>query len=334
MGLPMSATTHCDPHTMRCLEVWGGNQAVDNGVVMAGLDAWLYSRPYRNESAGGDIHYVSSCAAGMVTRVLVADVSGHGVAVADAAHRLRGLMRRYVNYVDQTRFVEGLNAEFSGLAESGAFATAVAATYKAHTDEFSVCNAGHPRPLWYRRRTGTWTFMSEAPVATPSDSGDRPANIPLGIARPTRYDQFAVRLARGDLVVLYTDSLIEAEGADGRPLGENGLLAAARRLEASDAEEFLRALLKSIGRHGESSTDDVTLLILRPNGLKPRMSPLLFLRYFRRMAVAFAASLRGGGPEFPATQSGLFAWLGRLSHRLRAGNTTQKGAPVERPGGP
>src|SRR5437762_14360996 len=89
------------PHTMRCLEVWGGNQAVDNGVVMAGLDAWLYSRPFRDQSAGGDLHYVSSCAAGMVTRVLVADVSGHGESVADAARALRGLMRRYVNYVDQ-----------------------------------------------------------------------------------------------------------------------------------------------------------------------------------------------------------------------------------------
>lgn len=88
------ATSAPDPHTMRCLEVWGGNQAVDNGVVMAGLDAWLYSRPYRDHAAGGDIHYVSSCAAGLVTRVLVADVSGHGSAVADAATKLRNLMRR------------------------------------------------------------------------------------------------------------------------------------------------------------------------------------------------------------------------------------------------
>jgi serine phosphatase RsbU (regulator of sigma subunit) len=302
---------------MRCLEVWGGNQAVDNGVVMAGLDAWLYSRPYRNQAAGGDIHYVSSCAAGMVTRVLVADVSGHGEAVADAAHRLRGLMRRYVNYIDQTRFVEGLNAEFSELAESGAFATAVAATYKASTDEFSVCNAGHPRPLWFRYRTGTWTLMSEAPGGTSPGPADRPANMPLGIAGPTRYNQFAVRLAKGDLVVLYTDSLIEAEGTDGRPLGEEGLLAAAGRLAVVDAEEFLRALLKSIGRLGESSTDDVTLLILRPNGLKPRMSPLFFVRLFRRMTVAFLASLRRGGPEFPATEAGFFAWLGRLSRRVR-----------------
>src|SRR5215813_2715754 len=103
MPVPASDTA---PHTMKCLEVWGGNQAVDNGVVMAGLDAWLFSKPFGDQSAGGDIHYVSSCAAGQITRMLVADVSGHGEAVADAAGRLRGMMRRYVNYVDQSRFVE------------------------------------------------------------------------------------------------------------------------------------------------------------------------------------------------------------------------------------
>jgi serine phosphatase RsbU (regulator of sigma subunit) len=316
---------------MRCLEVWGGNQAVDNGVVMAGLDAWLYSRPYRGQAAGGDIHYVSSCAAGMVTRVLLADVSGHGEAVAEAAHRLRGLMRRYVNYIDQTRFVEGLNAEFSGLAESGAFATTVAATFMALTDEFTICNAGHPRPLWYRSRTGNWTLMSEAPGRPSRDSDDQPANIPLGISGPTRYDQFAIKLATGDLVVLYTDSLIEAAGADGRPLGEEGLLAVARRLSVDDVEEFLRALLKSIGCHGEPSTDDVTLLILRPNGLKPRKSPLLFLQYVRRMAVAFAASMRRGGPEFPEPESGFFALLGRLLHRMRRAPSEGRRTGVDNP---
>src|SRR6188474_3793463 len=55
-------------HTMSCMEVWGGNQGVDTGVQMAGLDAWIYSRPYGKASAGGDVYYVSSCATGRITR--------------------------------------------------------------------------------------------------------------------------------------------------------------------------------------------------------------------------------------------------------------------------
>ena len=67
-----------EPLRKQCMEVWRGNQPVDNGVVMPGLDAWVYSRPLGDAKAGGDVHYVSSCATGRITRLLVADVSGHG----------------------------------------------------------------------------------------------------------------------------------------------------------------------------------------------------------------------------------------------------------------
>src|SRR5256885_2629859 len=115
--------------TMQCLEVWGGNQPADAGVAMAGLDAWVYCKPYHDAAGGGDVYYVSSCATGRITRLLVADVSGHGDAVSDIAADLRGLMRRYVNYLDQTRFVRALNAEFQQTIQYGKFATAIAMTF-------------------------------------------------------------------------------------------------------------------------------------------------------------------------------------------------------------
>src|SRR5205809_333204 len=86
-----------DTQVMQCMEVWGGNQIVDNGVNMPGLDAWVYSKPYGDAAGGGDVHYVSSCATGRIMRLLVADVSGHGSAVSSVAGQLRALMRRYVN---------------------------------------------------------------------------------------------------------------------------------------------------------------------------------------------------------------------------------------------
>lgn len=317
-----ASTVQSDPHTMRCMEVWGGNQAVDNGVVMAGLDAWLYSRPYRDQAAGGDIHYVSSCAAGMVTRVLVADVSGHGEAVAEAAKKLRSLMRRYVNYVDQTRFVQGLNVEFADLSEAGGFATAVVATYLAPTDDFTVSNAGHPRPLWYRAKTRQWSLMAD----TEAGAGDTPANIPLGISTST-YDQIGVKLVQGDLVVLYTDSLIEAKGADGKLLGQEGLLRIVRALDPADPSDFLRALLDAVsaGTAGEVSTDDITVLILRPNGLKPRPSVVVKAKMMGRVLGVFFASLFPGGPEFPAPEDGLFAVLGGWVNRAYGRGRVKRG---------
>src|ERR1700754_1906930 len=98
--------------TMTCMEVWGGSDAADAAVTLSGLDAWVYSRPYEQADAGGDVYYVSACATGRINRLLVADVAGHGEKVRDIAVQLRDLMRRYVNFLDQSKFVRTLNGQF------------------------------------------------------------------------------------------------------------------------------------------------------------------------------------------------------------------------------
>src|SRR5688572_17915010 len=100
------------PQTMTCMEVWGGSDAADAAVTLSGLDAWVYSRPYQQAQAGGDVYYVSACATGRINRLLVADVSGHGETVRAIALQLRDLMRRNVNYLDQSRFVVSMNRQF------------------------------------------------------------------------------------------------------------------------------------------------------------------------------------------------------------------------------
>ena len=65
---------------------------------------------------------------------------------------LRTLMRRFVNRLDQTEFVRLLNQQFSEVSRDGVFATAIVTTFFAPSRRLMVCNAGHPRPLLYRRR--------------------------------------------------------------------------------------------------------------------------------------------------------------------------------------
>ena len=165
---------------------------------MGGLDAWVYSKPFDQAVGGGDVYYASSCATGRINRLLLADVAGHGSAVAETAVSLRGLMRRYVNYLDQTEFVRSMNRQFAMMSDAGTFATAVVTTFFAPTGRLSICNAGHPHPLWYRAREDKWTVLI--------DSDDRrPAgNIPLGILDLADYEQFDVEMEPGDLLVCYT----------------------------------------------------------------------------------------------------------------------------------
>jgi len=258
---PITPEISDDGHTMQCMEVWGGNEAADSTMRMPGLDAWVYSRPYKGDAGGGDVHYLSRCGTGRIARLLVADVSGHGAAVNDIAINLRTLMRRFVNFLDQTQFVESLNREFAGLTDSGLFATAVVGTYWAPTQYLVTCNAGHPPPFRYRARTKSWDLLEPM---TDSKAGDL-ANLPLGIFDPTRYDQFGVRLERDDLVLIYTDSLMEAGATDGEMLGTAGLLRILSALDASKPETLIPKLIAKVHEHAgtENLGDDATALLMR-----------------------------------------------------------------------
>ncbi len=287
-------------HTMQCMEVWGGNQAVDNGVVMPGLDAWVYAKPLAGGDAGGDIHYVSSCATGRITRLLVADVAGHGAPVAQTASDLRALMKRYVNYLDQSRLVGELNTRFSSLTESGAFATAFAATYWAPTSFLLACNAGHPPPLWRCGSTGKWRLLNPENART-TEHREGLTNLPLGITEPTVYEQFGVRLRKRDLILIYTDAIIEAPNEEGERLGVDGLLTLVEQVRDTSPDGFiteLRALLNE-GWSAEDSDDDMTMMLLRRNDLKPRMRAGDWITTIRLYAVALRSSLKGARFPWP-----------------------------------
>ena len=169
------------PERMQCMEVWGGNSGVNRAFEMPGLETWVFSKPHLESVAGGDVYYLSSCASGRITRMLLADVSGHGPAVADLATGLRNLMRKNVNLVKQSRFVTGMNRQFLRLSEQGAFATAVVATFFQPTRRLTVCNAGHPPPLLFDASENRWS-----PIDDPEARGTRDRQHSVGSLRPDR----------------------------------------------------------------------------------------------------------------------------------------------------
>jgi serine phosphatase RsbU (regulator of sigma subunit) len=212
------------------------------------------------------------CAGGNLARFAVADVAGHGQSAGELSGQLRRLMRKHINTVNQTRFARALNGEFNRLAEAGLFATALLSTYHAPSDNLVVCNAGHPPPIRYRVRDRKWvTIEPDSP-----DNTKVLRNLPLGIIEPTEYQQFAVKLDPGDVVVMYTDSLIEAKDPKGELLGLDGLIALAAALDPSDPGAFKRELLHRVAdfRGHAPADDDVTLIILHHNGSNPKMQSL------------------------------------------------------------
>jgi serine phosphatase RsbU (regulator of sigma subunit) len=261
------------------MEVWGGNTAVDDLVSVPGVDAHVLSVPHQNAAGGGDIHYVSTCAAGIISRFVLADVAGHGAGVGDIAVSLRQLMRKHINTPDQSRFSRSLNEEFGKLTTAGRFATAVMATYFAPSDHLILCNAGHPPPLWWRAELRRWEFLTHESPAVLSRERRKDlgiANLPLGIIEPTNYHQFAALLGRGDLVVFYTDAFVEAADRVGDQLGQAGLLQMAEQLGTREPHALGPALLSAVRayRDGAPADDDATLLVLHHNAADPPSLPI------------------------------------------------------------
>jgi sigma-B regulation protein RsbU (phosphoserine phosphatase) len=312
---------------MQCMEVWGGSQLTARSVELGGLDTWVYSKPYGHSEYGGDVYYASSCATGRISRLLLADVAGHGNSVAATAAELRTLMRRFVNRLDQKEFVRLLNQQFAALSRHGAFATAIVTTFFAPSRRLTVCNAGHPRPLLFRSAQRQWDLLGHLELTRSSAL----SNLPLGILDESEYEQFDVELEAGDCLLSYTDALIESRDADGEMLGEAGLLRIMRLLRDVAPENLIETLLGEIARRYPEnlSEDDVTVLVMRANGGGSHYSFGEKLGAFTRFTGSLIRSVNPRAERAPFPDANLAniggAIIPALGRRWRASGAIRQG---------
>lgn len=258
-------------HTLRCLEVWGGSDSADHAASVPGLDISVRSRPLGGD-AGGDLYLISSCSSGLITRMLLADVSGHGEQVAEFSRQLRTAMHKSINTIDQSKLARALNEAFEQIGGGEKFATALLMTYYAPLEHLIIVNAGHPPPLLSRAGSGSWEpiDLKHADVIRSEDNDLRVGfkNLPLGIVGSTNYEQFAIRVHPGDRVVAYTDAFSEArDPASGEILGIAGLAALLDGVERPEDGHLAGAILDAIDQSRyELGDDDRTLLTLSLSG--------------------------------------------------------------------
>jgi phosphoserine phosphatase RsbU/P len=207
-------------HGLACLEIWGGNRKVAQTVELPGLAGWVYSMPLEPATGGGDVHYLSVCDQRVLSRIVVADVAGHGQAVNSLGETLRGLMHKYINTWDQSDFMRELSQAFQQGLTDAQFATAVVLGYYRVSSTLVLTNAGHLPPLWYHAADNRWGLLKDS---TP-DAESQVTGLPLGLIPGTEYRQTAVPLAPNDFLMLYTDGFPEAVNEAGQELGQQGLL--------------------------------------------------------------------------------------------------------------
>jgi sigma-B regulation protein RsbU (phosphoserine phosphatase) len=253
------------PEKMNCMEVWGGNKTVAKSFRMPGLRLCLVSQTHENAESGGDVYYISSCASGRITRLMLADVCGHGQLAAGQANALRDLIRKNVNVIKQYKLVAEINQRFRELSRENSFATALLCTHFAPNHSISLSNAGHPPPLFYDSKSAKWSLLHDE---LPDSSSI--VNTPLGIIKDASYPHIERRLSPDDVILFYSDALSEACDDDGIQIGVEGLQAIVEELDASRPERLVQGLLEKIESLNPENlqNDDLTILAIQSEKTK------------------------------------------------------------------
>jgi serine phosphatase RsbU (regulator of sigma subunit) len=157
--------------------------------------------------------------------------------MAQLFHALQGLA---LTGADSGQLLRWLNAVTCSLS-TFTIASACVALYDPADRRLCVANAGHPSPVLVR---------GGAAAAIP-----RPDGPMLGVHEASSFDEETVTLEAGDVLLFYTDGLIERRRHT--PDENIGRLLA----EASNAEPDLDRYVDRIMERGESDTDDDTCLL-------------------------------------------------------------------------
>jgi sigma-B regulation protein RsbU (phosphoserine phosphatase) len=190
-------------------------------------------RYFPSGTVGGDFYTVvalSDTKAGM----FVCDVMGHGVQSALVTAMLRALVEELTPTVtDPGQLLGQMNRDLRAILKQTGnpmFTTAFYLVADLATGRMRYGNAGHPKQMVVRRRTGGVEYL-------PQPGGK--ARPPLGLVDDSTYPTAEQELEAGDRVILYTDGLYEVEGPDETLYTQEMLMeAVGRRVQAPLPELF------------------------------------------------------------------------------------------------
>jgi sigma-B regulation protein RsbU (phosphoserine phosphatase) len=185
--------------------------------------------------------------------VAVADVSGKGVPAALLTSMLQASLRtQAAGAAPVGAILANVNELVLGTAPAQQFATFFLARVDESRLTLEYANAGHNPPVLVRR-DGTLRLLETGGTV-------------VGFLPGVTYEQETLALVPGDRLVVYSDGVTEAEGADREQYGEERLHALLAGLpEALNARALIERVLEDVDRHlgGLDAGDDITLLVLR-----------------------------------------------------------------------
>jgi serine phosphatase RsbU (regulator of sigma subunit) len=221
----------------------------DTPIDLPGLRvAVRYLPAERASRVGGDWYHATTTPDGGVL-LAVGDVAGHGLHAATTMAQLRYALTALTvtTTTDPAALLSQLNRLLFAGGEAAVTATAVVARYDPPTGTLTWAQAGHPPPL--RSRAGQTVELS------------RPRGPLLGAVVDARYDNARLTIVPGDLLLFYTDGLIEHRDHPWQ-VGLAPVLATLNEISGKGGRQPLADLLARLRR--ANPDDDTCILAARP----------------------------------------------------------------------
>lgn len=226
-------------------------------AAISGIEsAYLYRAASAEAAVGGDFYDIFELDRGKVG-LLVGDVSGKGLEAARLTSLVRDGARAYALERDDPAWVlSRVNELMFRSSPVEAFATVFFGVLDVLSGELRYTAAGHPAAVMCLPEGPR--FLEETPSAL------------VGAFEVSRFSEGSAHLGRDDVLVLYTDGVIEARGKDGM-YGESRLLDTLARLKGVPLGLLPQAVLDDVlGFSGGSLRDDTVIVCVRRSLVEER----------------------------------------------------------------
>lgn len=191
--------------------------------------------------------------------VVIGDISGKGISAALLMASLQSAIRTHVIYRATSQgykkghigqAVAEINRHLYANTAADKFATMVFSHFDSASLQLTYCNAGHNPPL----------LISNGDVGRLSVGG-----MAVGLFEDCEYEEETVKLKGNDLLIFYTDGVVEAEDPQGEQFGEEKLIELVRKnafLTSDDIQKLILDEVDSFAK-GLEQRDDITVVVMR-----------------------------------------------------------------------
>jgi phosphoserine phosphatase RsbU/P len=213
---------------------------------LGNLEVAIGLRPAREIS--GDIYDFATHDDNHVT-LAFGDVSGKGAAAALYGSLMAGLLRTMAaRRHSPATLMKDLNDTLVGRKVEARYVTLLLMLWHPHSYRFNMANAGALPPMVCR-------------------SGDilklRVEGVPLGLLPDREYEEISLQAAPGDVIVLYSDGIVDHLSPAGDEYGRARLSDLVRRHSNLTSQEVKQAIFADLDRFNPEPFDDQTLVVLK-----------------------------------------------------------------------